>query len=128
MFYEVPQSFRKELEVVLALGQKNRGPPFLDCANDVVENELVAAAAVSELSIDLLNSRVSAPRRALERCLANEEPMFEGPSGGVHLCIDGEARSSELHFRNRVVTVAALRSRCKPDDEASLHLRKNPFE
>ena len=54
--------------------------------------------------------------------------MVEGPARGVAFGIDSEADGTELHLRDRIVSVTPLQRCGEPDKVARLHLRQYALE
>ena len=86
------------------------------------------ASSRSECAVKILDGDLAVERGTAERRLAHEEPVLERTSGRLRLGVHLEAHRAELHLGDRMMTVAPLRRRGKPDDVPGLYLAKHALE
>ena len=122
------EAAREMLEVILALGEEYRRAPFLERAHDVVQDHCVPRLVARQRGVEILDGDPVAERVRTEAGLADDEAVLEGARGALRLHVDLEAHRAELHLRDRVMAVAALRCRCQPDDVARLDLAQDALE
>ncbi len=89
-------------EVVLSLGEQDRGASVLERPDHIIEDELVALLVGRECGIQLLDPR-RLLARGLESRLANYEPVSKGTLRRLALGIDDKANRAELHLGNRMM-------------------------
>ena len=96
-------------------------------ADHVIEDELVARCVGCERGVQLLDTRRFFAR-CLEAGLTHHERVSERALCRLTLRIHDKADGPELHRRDRMVPVAALRSCRQPDDVARLHLGEHALK
>jgi hypothetical protein len=128
MVYKRPEAGRQVLQVVLALGEQDRRPPFLDCLDDVVQDQAVPVLVPSQGGVQSLDPLGRIERASDEGRVAHDQSVLERTSGRLTLGVDGEPDRTELHLEDRVEPVPPSRRRREAGQVASLHLGEDPLE
>ena len=96
------------LEMVRALGEEERRPPFFESIEHVIDDELISRLVSDKRPIEILNGRLARIASNADLRLPDNQAVRKRPSSGLVLGIDGEADRPQLHFDDRMMPVAPL--------------------
>ena len=125
---EWPEVGSQVLQVVLALGEQDRRPPFLERLDDVVQDQPVPALVPGQRGVQCLDALGGIERASDEGRVAHDQSVLEGTAGRLALGVDGEPDGAELHLEDRVEPVPPSRRRRQAGQVAGLHLGEDPLE
>ena len=81
---------------------------LLPARDHVVQDELIAAFVLRQRPIEFLNARRSFLIPKPERGVADHQAVTERPSPGLAARVDYKASRAELHFDDRMQSVASV--------------------
>ena len=95
--------------MIPALGQDDGAASFVECGDDVVQNEPITCCVDGERSVGALDPPVNRGIRVLKHCLSYDEPMIERSASRMASRIHLKPDRSELHLEYGVMAVASQR-------------------
>src|SRR5262245_49322585 len=98
----------KELEMVLALGEQDGRTSRCQRGPHVVQDHTVATLIRRQFAVERLDALHGHRAISAKSSLANDQPVFEGPAGGLAPHIDGEAHRSKLHPDDWVKAISSV--------------------
>jgi len=115
------------VQMIPPLGEDDGRAFLLERSNRVAQNQRISLLMSREGGIELLDRGNVLLARPLEAGLADDQPLCKGRCS-LASRVDGEANKFELHLRDGMLAVAALRSGRQSDEIAGLRLGQHPLE
>lgn len=107
VFHQVPKAFLKNLQVLLSLGQQDRGALLSQCLQNIVDDRCVAAFIACQKSVDFLNRQLAGVLRELKIRVTDDQPIPKRTLRIRYPRINLVVGGSELHVKDRLVPVSS---------------------
>ena len=122
VLHQTPKAFLKNLQVLLSLGQKDGGALLSQCLQNFVDDRRVAAFIACQQSVDFLNCQLASVLRELKIRVTEDQAMPKRTLRIRYPRIDLVTGGTELHVKDRLVSISSVRGGGQSDDVASFHL------